>query len=130
MVQHPRSRSYGTHVSSDKTMSGITSQLPQVSHQLKANAAHDFDRHEYFRGHALAGPSMRAAQGALGDSDVGHLSKPDIEGGSLRAKMKHSGFSFGSASVHQGEVKRYRHGGISKSHYPARMPMGRTPSML
>ncbi len=110
-------------------MVGKTTMHPQVQGKhMKPVASHDQDRHEYFRGHALAGPSMRASMGGLGDSDHGYTARPAVSGGAVASKAKVSGFTFGSPSPHQAESTIYRHGGISKSNYTPRQHIGRRPA--
>ncbi len=115
---------------SDGLMVGKTSMIPQVQGKhMKPVASHDQDRHEYFRGHALAGPSMRASMGGLGDSDHGYTARPAIAGGAVaRSNARVSGFTFGSPSPHQDEPTKYRHGGISKTNYTPRQHIGRRPA--
>jgi len=110
-------------------MVGKTSMHPQVQGLHMGHVgAHDQDRHEYFRGHALAGPSMRASMGGLGDSDHGFMARPAVSGGSVASKAKVSGFSFGSPSHHQDEPTIFRHGGITKTKFASKQHMGRRPA--
>jgi len=127
MRQAPISRMPSVH---DTRSLGKTTMIPQKQHKrMPPNAAHDQARHEFFRGHALAGPSMRASMGGVGDSDHGYTARPAMQGGALK-KSPLSGFSFGSESPHQSEPMRYRHGGVSRSHsFTSRMVKGRIPGV-
>jgi hypothetical protein len=126
MPQAPISR----HPSvTDGRLVGKTTMRPQRQSKLmRPTGADHRDRHEYFRGHALAGPSMRSAMGGLGDSDHGYTAKPATSGGAVSRSGLHSGFSFGSPSPHQDEPIQYRHGGISTTSYQPRQHIGRRPA--
>ena len=124
-IQEPISRHPAVH---DTRSLGKTTMIAQPQHKrMKPTAADVQERHEYFRGHALAGPSMRASKGGLGDNDHGYTAAPIMSGSGLKSKRM-PGFSFGSRSPHQGEPVKHRGLHAPSVQFPSKMHKGRIPA--
>lgn len=124
--QHPKSRHPAVH---DTRSVGKTTMIAQPQHKrIKPTGAHIEERHEFFRGHALAGPSMRASMGGLGDADHGYTAHPATSGSGIHKTKRMAGFSFGSRSPHQDETISYRGTAMPSKIFPSKVPKGRTPA--
>jgi hypothetical protein len=124
MNREPISRHPAVH---DLRSVGKTTMIAQPQHhRMRPTGAHHPLRSEYFRGHALAGPSERVSRGGLGDSDHGYLSAPKVGGKGLSKRAP--GFSFGSRSPHMGEPVTHRGHRAPSVHFPTKVPMGRMPA--
>ncbi len=126
MNKEPISRHLAVH---DFRSVGKTTMIGRPQHhRMRPTGAHHPKRSEYFRGHALAGPSERVARGGLGDSDHSYVSAPAMSGQGMRHKHRAPGFSFGSKSPHMGEPVTHRGHYAPSVHFPTKVPLGRMPA--
>ena len=125
--QAPISRHPAIH---DTRALGKTTAIPRPQHhRIKPTGADIHERHEFFRGHALAGPSQRSASGMVGDNDHGYTAAPSMRGSGIH-KKRMPGFSFGSPSPHQDEPIHHRGHRMPSAKFPSKVPKGRMPGMI